>query len=165
MKIAKDVFAVIEYDLRLEDGSYVKGENGLASMNFIAGYGEILPSLEQRLLGLQEGSEAEFTIPAKEAFGERDQSQVKTMSFTDFPAGVQLEAGKWAVATNEETKTQYGYFVREKTSSTITIDYNHPLAGKDLLYRVRVVHVRPALKEELEHLRPCEHGNAPSLDD
>jgi FKBP-type peptidyl-prolyl cis-trans isomerase SlyD len=51
MEIAKDRFVILEYDLRLEDGSCVKGENGPVSMNFIAGYNQILPALEQKLLG------------------------------------------------------------------------------------------------------------------
>ncbi|MHC1729447.1 MAG: peptidylprolyl isomerase [Syntrophobacteraceae bacterium] len=165
MEIAKDILAVIEYDLRLEDGTFVKGENGPASMNFIAGYCQVLPGLEQRLLGLRPGSEVEFTIPARDAFGEHDSAEVRTMTFSEFPAGRQLEPGKWAIARSEETQTQFGYFVTEKTDSSITLDYNHPLAGKDLYYRVKVLHVRRALQDELEHLRPCEHGQNPSLED
>lgn len=55
--------------------------------------------------------------------------------------------------------TQYSYFIKEKTETSITLDYNHPLAGKDLHYRVKIVHVRPALPEELQFLRPCEHSD------
>jgi FKBP-type peptidyl-prolyl cis-trans isomerase SlyD len=149
MEIAKDTFAVIEYDVRLNDGSFVKGEAGPASMNFVAGYCQVLPALERKLTGMNEGERSEFVIPA---------SEVRTRTFEEFPAGRGLEPGKWALATNPETKAQYSYFVREKTDSQVVVDFNHPLAGKDLHYRVKVIHVRPALPEELEHLRPCEHG-------
>jgi FKBP-type peptidyl-prolyl cis-trans isomerase SlyD len=165
MKIAKDSFVVIEYDLRLDDGSFIKGEAGPVSMNFVAGYGQLLPGLEKRLLGLTQGEETQFVIPASEAFGEHDKTLVRTRTFTEFPAGLQLEAGKWAVAKNEETQTQFGYFVAEKTDSSVTLDYNHPLAGKDLHYRVKIVAVRQALKEELEYLRPCEHGEPSTTED
>lgn len=165
MKIAKDSFVVIEYDLRLDDGSYIKGETGPVSMNFVAGYGQLLPGLEKGLLGLPEGAETQLVIPASEAFGEHDENLVRTRTFEEFPAGVQLEAGKWAVARNEGTRTQVGYFVKEKTGSSVTLDYNHPLAGKDLHYRVKVVRVRQALEEELEYLRPCEHGEQSSPED
>jgi len=165
MKITKDSFVVIEYDLRLDDGSYIKGETEPVSMNFVVGYGQLLPALEKRLLGLTQGVEVQFVIPASEAFGEHDKNLVRTRTFTEFPAGHKLEPGKWAIAKNEDTHTQFGYFVSEKTDSSVTLDYNHPLAGKDLHYRIRIVHVRQALKEELEYLRPCEHGEASSQED
>lgn len=158
MQIAKDCFAVIEYDVRLEDGSIVKGENGPVSMNFIAGYAQLLPALEKRLLGMSEGARADFIIRAPDAFGNYDENMVRTRTFAEFPAGRNLQPEKWAVATNEDTEVQFTYFVKGKTDTTVTLDYNHPLAGKDLYYRVKVVKVRPALQDELEYLRPCEHG-------
>lgn len=158
MEIRKDASVTMEYSVRLEDGSYVKGENGPVSLHFIAGYGEILPSLEARLLGLQEGVETDFVLAANEAFGEHDPSQVSTRTFDEFPEGRNLQAGKWALATNAKTDAQYSYFVKEKTADTVVLDFNHPLAGRDLHYHVKVIRVRPAMEEELEFLRPCEHG-------
>jgi FKBP-type peptidyl-prolyl cis-trans isomerase SlyD len=157
MHIAKDCFIIIEYDLRLEDGSFLKGENGPVSMNFVAGYAQVLPGLESRLMGTPEGAETEFAVPAAEAFGEHDPDQVKTLSFDAFPAGRNLRPGTWVSAKNGTTGAEYGYFVIEKTDASVTVDYNHPLAGKDLHYRLKVIKVRPALPEELEFLRPCEH--------
>ncbi|MGC9194231.1 MAG: FKBP-type peptidyl-prolyl cis-trans isomerase [Syntrophobacteraceae bacterium] len=158
MQIGKDSFVVIEYSLRLSDGSYVKGESAPASMNFVVGYGQLIPALEEALTGLEQGARKELTIPAVEAFGERDQSQIMTFNLSEFPAGKDLVAGKWAIAKNSDTGSQYSYFVAAKTDETITLDYNHPLAGQELHYDVKVVHVRPAHAEELEFLRPCEHG-------
>ena len=157
MEVGKDTFVIIDYRIRLNDGSYVKGENGPVSLNFIVGYDQVLPALERRLLGFREGAVVEFVIPASEAFGEYDASQVHTRSFVEFPEGLVLEVGKWVIATNEQTQAQYGYYVKGKTEGTVTLDFNHPLAGKDLHYQIKVISVRPALKEELEYLRPCEH--------
>jgi len=161
MEIGKDTFVILEYSVRLEDGTYVKGEDVPVSLNFIVGYGQLLQALEQRLLGLDMGTETEFIIPARAAFGDRDESLVRTRTFAEFPEGSNLQAGKWIVATNELTQAQYSYFVKDKTDNAVVLDYNHPMAGKDLYYRVKVVHVRPATQEELEYLRPCEHGAEP----
>jgi len=157
MQISKDRFVVIEYSLRLDDGSFIKGEKTPASMNFVAGYGQVLPALEKALTGLEQGTQTELKIPASEAFGEHDDGLVRTLDLHSFPHGRSLEPGKWAVAKNEATGAQYSYLVIDKTDSTITVDHNHPLAGKDLYYKVRVALVRPALPEEMEFLRPCEH--------
>lgn len=157
MQVSKDAFVILEYRVHLDDGSYVKGEDGPVSLNFVAGYQQVLPSLEQRLMGLVEGTTSAFTIPAAEAFGEYDASQVHVRSFEEFPAGRSLKPGKWIIASNDETQAQYSYFVKDRTDQTVTLDFNHPLAGKDLHYQVKIVAVRPALQEELEYLRPCEH--------
>ena len=159
MEVGKDMFVILEYRVCLDDGSYVRGENGPVSLNFVTGYQQVLPALEQRLLGLSEGAESAFTIPASEAFGDHDASQVHVKSFEEFPAGRSLEVGKWIIASNEETQAQYSYFVKDKTEETVTLDFNHPLAGKDLHYQVKIIGVRSALKEELEYLRPCEHSD------
>lgn len=159
MEIAKDKIVVIEYTLRLLDGSYVRGqEGGPVSMNFAAGYGQILPSLEVRLMGLRAGDEREFVIPALEAFGAYNEKEIHRQTFEEYPAGRDFIPGKWVVARNESTQAQYGFFVKEKTEDAVILDFNHPLAGKDLHYRVKVMHVRDAAREELEDLRPCEHG-------
>lgn len=165
MEVGKDMFVIIEYRVHLDDGSWVKGESGPVSLNFIVGYEQVLPALEKNLLGLSQGARADFVIPASEAFGEHDVSMVHTRTFEEFPDGREFAEGKWVIATHEETRAQYSYYVKEKTEETITLDFNHPLAGKDLFYQVEVAVVRQALKEELEYLRPCEHkGDAPSVE-
>lgn len=156
MEVQRDSSVVIEYVVKTEDGTLIKGENGPVSLNFVVGYEQLMPALERRLLGLEEGSEVKFVIPAREAFGERDEKLVKKKTFADFPDGRDLLVGKWAVATHARTGTQYGYLVKEKGSDFVVLDYNHPLAGSDLYYELKVVSVRSALPDELEYLRPCE---------
>jgi len=163
MEIAKDTFVVIEYTLKLADGSCVKGsdEEGPASLNFITGYEQILPALEQRLLGLEAGAHAEFVVPPEEAFGEHHPHLVETRSYEQFPQGRTLTAGKWIIATNERTQAQFSYHVTDKSEQAVVLDFNHPLAGKSLHYRVKVMHVRAALPEELAYVRPCEFETDP----
>jgi FKBP-type peptidyl-prolyl cis-trans isomerase SlyD len=158
MEIVKDTFVILEYVVRLEDGTYVKGDprGGPASINFVVGYDQILPSLEHQLLGVEEGAQLNFVIPAQEAFGEHLAHLVQCKDFQEFPRGRDLPVGKWVVALNEYTQARYSYFVQDKTEEQIVIDYNHPLAGKDLYYSLSVVKVRPASPEELAYLRPCE---------
>ncbi len=158
MKITKDSFVIIEYTVRLDDGSFVKGEEMPVSMNFVVGYDQVLPGLERRLMGLENQAMAEFVIPAREAFGPYMPSEVRMRTFEEYPKGRELQKGKWVVATEPDTNAQYSYFVKDKTDEGVFLDFNHPLAGKDLHYSVKVAHVRPATQEELEYLRPCEHG-------
>ncbi len=164
MEIGKDAFVILEYRLKLDDGSYVKGdpESGSASLNYIVGYDQLLPALEQRLLGVAEGSQVDLVIPSEEAFGAHQAHLVERRYFQDYPLGKDLTAGKWVVALNDTTKAQYSYFVKEKSEDAVVLDFNHPLAGKSLYYSIKVVKVRPATAEELAYLRPCQTAQTPA---
>ncbi len=157
MEVAKDTVVTIEYQVRLKNGEFVKGSPSQpASMNFVVGYDQVLPALEHRLLGLKENETVEFTIPYQEAFGPYRKDLVKRKTFEEFPEGENLETGKWVIAKNPQTKSQYSYKVLEKTDKEVLLDFNHPLAGQDLYYKVKIVKVRKATEEELRFLRPCE---------
>jgi FKBP-type peptidyl-prolyl cis-trans isomerase SlyD len=158
MEISKDTTVVIEYTLKLEDGSVVKGKPEPASINFITGYGQVMPALEQRLLGRAEGEKLQIVVPAEEAFGPRKESLVKRRTFDEFPEARDLEPGRWVIATNDRTHAKYSYFVKEKNEEAVVLDFNHPLAGKDLYYDIKITGVRPASGEELKEIRPCEYG-------
>ena len=162
MEVLKDHLVVIEYTVRLEDGTVVKGHPEPASMNFVVGYNQVLPALESRLLGKREGETLSFVIPAREAFGHKNPNKIKRKSFEEFPPGRDLQAGRWVVATNETTGAQYSYYVVEKDETGVVLDYNHPLAGKDLHYHVKIVKVRPITVEEKAELRPCQTGDSPA---
>jgi FKBP-type peptidyl-prolyl cis-trans isomerase SlyD len=153
----------IRYTLRIESGEIVKGDpkDSLEYMDFITGFNQVLPGLESRLIGLEQGERVMLRIPPDEAFGQYDPSLAQEKTFDEFPEGRSLEAGKWVMATNEQYRIRTGYLVRKKGPSSITVDYNHPLAGKTLIYEVMITEERPARQDELALVKPCdfEPGN------
>jgi FKBP-type peptidyl-prolyl cis-trans isomerase SlyD len=157
-------YVVLKYTVKLENGEIVKGnpEQGLAHMEFVTGYNQVIPGLERRLVGLSEGDQAEITVSPDEGFGQYDPGLVQEKTFAQFPKGKNLEEGRWARATNPQHRVTFGYLVLEKKPDRIVLDYNHPLAGKALIYQVNVEKVREANREELEILRPCEFGEVGS---
>lgn len=144
--------------MRLESGEILKGDpkEGLECIDFITGFNQALPGLEKRLIGLNQGDDITLTIPPEEAFGGYDHSLVKEKNFSEFPEGKTLESGKWVLAKNDKHKITCGYFVKEKGSRSVILDYNHPFAGKTLVYYLKVVEVRPATQAELEIVKPCD---------
>lgn len=154
--------------VKLENGAIVKGhpEEGLAHMEFVTGYNQVIPGLERRVIGLSQGDKAEIIVPPEEGFGEYDPDLIQEKTFAEFPEGRNLEEGRWVRATNPQHRVTFGYLVLEKKPDRIVLDYNHPLAGKALIYQVNVAEVREANREELEILRPCEFGEvgAPSTE-
>ena len=159
---SENSYVILKYTVKLENGEIVKGdpEQGLAHMEFVTGYNQVIPGLERRLVGLSEGDEAEVIVNPDEGFGQYDPDQIQEKTFAEFPEGKNLEEGRWALATNPQHRVTFGYLVLEKKPDSIVLDYNHPLAGKVLFYQVKVEKVREANREELEILRPCEFGEA-----
>jgi FKBP-type peptidyl-prolyl cis-trans isomerase SlyD len=150
----------LKYTVRLDTGDIVKGDSakGLAHMEFVTGYNQVLPALEMKVIGLSEGQEVAFALPPEEAFGDYDPSLVQERTFVEFPQGRDLEEGRWVRATNPDHLVSFGYRVIEKRADRVVLDYNHPLAGQTLHYQIKIDKVSEASKEELEILRPCEHA-------
>lgn len=157
----------VKYTVCLESGEILKGDpsDSFVCMDFITGFNQVLPGLERKLIGLRRGDEVTIKIPSEDAFGPYDPSLIKEKNFVEFPQGKTLEPGKWVLAKNYEHNITYGYFVKAKGLHSITLDYNHPFAGKALIYRIRIAEVRIASQEELAVLRPCdfEPGNKRKL--
>jgi FKBP-type peptidyl-prolyl cis-trans isomerase SlyD len=154
----KGSYVKIRYSLRTGEGEYIKGDprEGFAILEIFTGYNQLIPGLEKRLVGVGAGQKMQPRLPVEEAFGPYRPDLVKEKGYDEFPEGRQLEEGKWAVARDDTTGTAYGYFVKEKKKTGIVLDYNHPLAGKELIYDLEVLEARPATEEEQTLLRPCE---------
>jgi len=151
-------YVKIKYTVWLENGDILKGDptEGLEYMEFITGFNQVLPGLEKKIIGLSKGEEITITIPPEEAFGPYDPSLVKEKNFSEFPEGKELTPGKWVLAKNEKHKITWGYFVKEKSPTSVIIDYNHPFAGKALIYRLKIEEARPATQSELALIKPCD---------
>jgi len=157
-------YVVIKYTVKLENGEVIKGdpEEGLAHMEFVTGYNQVILGLERRLIGMSKGDKGRIAVPAEEGFGSYDPKLIQEKIYPEFPEGRSLEEGRWVRATNPDHRVTFGYFVLEKKPDSVILDYNHPLAGKTLIYEFTVEDVREANREELEILRPCEFGESGS---
>lgn len=156
----KNTRVSILYTLKLESGEIIKGDpsrEGLEHMSFVTGYRQVLPGLEERLVGHKEGERMEFVIPTEEAFGPRDPNLIVEKSFDDFPEARDFIPGKWVLAQNPSHRITCGYFIQEKKENSVLLDYNHPLAGKDLHYTLTITEALPASEEELKILKPCQY--------
>lgn len=155
--IAQDHYVCLEYRLRLDSGEQLRGTpEAPALMTFVAGCGEVLPALERRLWGLHEQEAVAFVIPAAEAFGLYDPEFVQVWSRKVFPPEMDLQPGRKVIPANLPIPPEYPLTVKEVADDKVILDMNHPFAGHDLHYEVRVREVRPATPEEMEHLKQCQ---------
>ncbi len=150
MKIAKDMRVEIEYSVKLDSGEFVEGnpKRDLAHLSFIYGRGQIFPALEEKLKGLEPNNEVEVTLSPKEAFGEIREDLIKQVPLNQFPPNLEIKKGH--TYRTKDAKGKDAYFVIKDIKDNIaTLDFNHPLAGKNLHFDITIRSVRPASAEEL----------------
>ncbi|HVR01003.1 MAG TPA: peptidylprolyl isomerase [Polyangia bacterium] len=140
MKIAAGLSVQIDYEVSLKGGDVIESSARSGPLRYVQGQGKMLPGLESRLVGMEPGQEKRGEIPAREAFGSEDALPIKEMPRRDFPKDAKLEPGSVF-----EAKSPTGAPLRLKIVSTtgdqVNVRLLHPLAGRDLLFRVKVLTV------------------------
>ena len=148
MAIANDTVVSIEYEVKeAQSGNVVDSNKGGDPLEFIMGQGQIIPGLEKQIAAMEAGQSAQVTVPADEAYGPCDENAIQPHEKEQF-AGIDLEVGMTLYGQSETGQTVQ-VTVKELTETHVVIDYNHPLAGKDLSFDVTVLAARAATDEEL----------------
>jgi len=140
----------IEYEVKEAGTDVVLDDNkGGEALEFITGKGHVIPGLEAQLAGMSEGDSADILVKSDDAYGASNPEAVQTLPKEHFE-GVELEAGMMLYGQSEDGG-QMQVMVQSFTDTDVTIDGNHPLAGKDLMFSVVVLSERDATEEEIEH--------------
>jgi FKBP-type peptidyl-prolyl cis-trans isomerase SlyD len=147
--VADDVVVSLEYTLTV-DGEVVDSTEGIEPISFLQGYENIIPGLERELYGLKIGDSKKVHVVAKDAYGENDPEAVVEVPRKDIPKDIPLKPGTELQVTNEDGELLDAVIV-SVSKDLVRLDFNHPLAGKDLDFALTVVDLREAEPEELEH--------------
>ncbi len=150
MKVEPKKVVTLEYKITLATGELVDSSENSGPFTYIHGIGAIIPGLEKGLEGMEQGEEKEIEIPASEGYGNRNDELVTVVSRSQFPEDAQLEVGAEFYTYNDKGET-IPFTIAAIDGDNVTIDFNHPLAGKDLVAWVKVIEVRDATPEEIAH--------------
>lgn len=148
MKVDNDAVVEIEYTVKLDSGEIVEGGDKPARYSFIFGRGQIFPALEAKLKGLESGDTTEVVLAPAEGFGEVRPELMREVPLSEFPQDLELEEGHMYRTVDAQGNPMY-FTLKEKKEDTALLDFNHPLAGENLHFKVAIVNVRPATAEEL----------------
>ena len=149
MKIGTKKVVAIHYTLTDNNGQTIDSSDGSGPLYYLHGFGNIIPGLEESLLGKVSGDKFSVSIPPEKAYGvfnENDKLQVNTDQFE--------EIDEVKVGMDIQTRTQEGvklYRVEKIFGDTVVLDGNHALAGETLNFEVEIIDIREASAEELEH--------------
>jgi peptidylprolyl isomerase len=130
----------IHYIGKLTDGTEFGSSAGQPPLEFVIGSGQVLSGLEKQIDGMELGSSQTLTVPAEEAYGEHDPSKVQVVPRSAVTAGVDVQPGQQLQATTRDGGT-LAFVVTNVDDQKITVDANHPLAGRDLVFDVQLVDI------------------------
>jgi len=150
MKITRENSVVgIEYEVKEAGSTEVvdSNKNTGQPLEFITGKGHIIIGLEKALEGMSVGESGDFMIPAVDAYGEHNPEALQTLPVDQFE-GIELKEGLTLYGQGEEGQTVQ-VTVKTFTESEVNVDFNHPLAGKDLMFSVNVLSNREATSDEI----------------
>ncbi|PVH30371.1 FKBP-type peptidyl-prolyl cis-trans isomerase [Pararhodobacter oceanensis] len=128
------------YTGTLADGSVFDSSQGRDPLSFTLGSGQIIPGLDAAISGMAVGEQKTVTIPADQAYGAHNPDNVQTIPREQIPADIPVDPG-----TQLQMQTPDGQalpvVVAASDAETVTIDANHPLAGRDLTFAVEITAV------------------------
>ncbi|WP_338866370.1 peptidylprolyl isomerase [Myxococcus stipitatus] len=150
MKITKDSVVSIDFKLHLGDGEVIDESDAGDPLVYLQGNEQLVPGLEKALEGKVKGDTFSVVVPPEEGYGPYDDEGIEVVPRDMFPPDLKLEAGGILTAEDPDGD-EVEFLVKSVNEKEVTVDYNHPLAGKTLHFDGKVTDVRAATKEELEH--------------
>lgn len=159
MAIENNQIVSIEYEVK-SNGEVVDSNVGKDLLTFMIGKQQIIPGLEEEVCKMSMGDKSDVLVPAAKAYGEYNDEALQEVPKDQF-AGIELTEGMSLYGQSEDGGTVQ-VIVKEIQEETVKIDYNHPLAGQDLMFTVTLATVREATADEVLTGTPAENAQPES---
>lgn len=148
-EVADNVVVKMEYTLTV-DGEVLDSSKDEGPLEYLQGFQNIIPGLEKAMAGMKVGESKSVVVAPADGYGEFEQDSVMDVPRDEFPSDVPLEVGLELELTDEEGYLMLATII-EVGEDSVNLDTNHPLAGKELHFEVKVIDLRKAAPEELDH--------------
>ena len=157
--IEKNVVVTLDYSLEVEGQEIDSGP-----IQFLHGHGNIISGLESEIRGMELGEEKEVQVKAENAYGEYDPDLEIDVPLSSFPEDFEIRLGRPMRLQDTKGRTFTGVAIAI-SDDTVKMNLNHPLAGKDLLFKTKVKDLRAATEEEIERGSLAKGCSSCSSDD
>ena len=149
MQVEKNKVVAFYYTLRLDSGKIYDSTADRKPLHILVGYNQVIPGLENALMGMKIGDKKSGTIEPKDAYGFINEKRVKVFPRNIFPRDINLKKGG-ILRGRTKNGQQVKVMVKSYNETEVVLDSNHPLAGKNLSFKTKIVHIREATQEELQ---------------
>ena len=140
-QVKENTTVKVNYTGKLADGQVFDSSEGKEPLEFTLGQGQLIPGFEKGLIDMKLNEKKTITIAKEEAYGEINENLRQEVNKTELPQNIRPEVGMELSSKTEDGKDINLRIVEVKPES-ITIDGNHPLAGKDLIFDLEVVAIK-----------------------
>ena len=147
--VQDDLVVSLDYALYVDD-ELLETTRESKPIEFIQGVGQIISGLEDALYGMEIGESKRVELAPDQAYGDSDPDGVQKVKQEEFSEEIPLEVGNFLDLRDSEDNILSAQ-ITPKDDDSVTLDFNHPLAGKDLTFEITIVKLRPATEEELDH--------------
>lgn len=142
--IGEGTEVTLHFALKLENGDVIDSNFNGNPATFIVGDGNLLPGFERALFGMAAGESNIFVIKPEDGFGQSNPNNMQEIPRDQFDEGLELIEGLM-LSFADAQKTELPGVVAAFDDKTVTIDFNHPLAGRNILFEVAILQVVPAV--------------------
>ncbi|HKL26274.1 MAG TPA: peptidylprolyl isomerase [Desulfuromonadales bacterium] len=143
IRAAENDTVKVHYSGELADGTVFDRSPDERPLTFIIGKQEVIPGFEEAVVGMYMGEAKTVVVPPEKAYGAAKQELIDTVNREELPADLQLAEGVQLEVTREDD-SKLLLMVRQVTDDQVTLDANHPLAGRDLTFKIKLLEVRKA---------------------
>ncbi len=147
--VQNGVVVSMEYTLKI-DGEVIDSSEGHDPLEFLTGHGNIISGLESEMIGMKVGESKNVVVPPADGYGEYDEEAFLDVPKNQFPADMPVEEGLELTVRDDSGEGRYARIESVK-GETVRLNFNHPLAGDELHFNVKVVNLREPTEEELDH--------------
>ena len=147
--VQNNVVVSMEYTLHV-DNEEIDSSKGQDPLQFLVGHGNIISGLEREMIGMKVGESKDVVILPADGYGEFDEEAFMSVPRSAFPTDMAIEEGAELTVRDDSGQSRYAR-VDTIDGDSVTLNFNHPLAGDELHFNVKIVALREPTSEELEH--------------
>ncbi|RME80572.1 MAG: peptidylprolyl isomerase [Caldilineae bacterium] len=151
LTVRDGIVVSFNYTLRLADGELLDSSEQDGPLQYLHGYNQIIPGLENAMAGMKVGDAKDVVVAPEDAYGERVPNAKQLVPHDAFGDDADLELGMQLQLQDTETGSIFTAFVSEIRPEGVVLDFNHPLAGETLYFHVDIADLREATPEEIAH--------------
>jgi len=149
MQVEKNKVVAFHYTLRLDSGKVFDSTSNRKPLHILVGHHQVIPGLENALMGMKIGDKKNGKIEPKDAYGFINDKLVKAYPRNIIPKHINLKEGR-ILRGRKKDGQQKKVVVKSYNETEVVLDSNHPLAGKILSFKTKIVHIREATQKELQ---------------